>query len=77
MLVKGGLQYEIMDKLQVGARYAYWYQTSDQSIMTLGPGCQYQICPNAVLDFSCDIPFEQYSGSDLDLVVSFGASIKF
>jgi len=77
MLVKGGLQYEIMDKLQVGARYAYWYQTSDQTIMTLGPGCQYQICPNAVLDFSCDIPFEQYSGSDLDLVVSFGASIKF
>ena len=72
-----GINYKIMDNVSVGANYNYWSISSGQVFNTIGPSAMWNICPNANLTFACDIPFESFETSQLDLVVKFGLGLKF
>jgi hypothetical protein len=73
----GQLSYEIVKDLDVTVRYNFWYLDNGNSLSTIGPGLNWKVSSNIDLGFNCDIPFAQYSGSELNLIVGFGASIKF
>jgi len=75
--VDASLNYEIIKDLSVAANYNFWYLDSGSSLNTIGPGLKWDMCNNASFDFACDIPFEESSANDLDLVVRFGLNVKF
>lgn len=77
LTVTGGLGYELTDTLAVGANYGWNYLDNGASVNTVGPALQWTPCPNAELGFHVDIPFSNNNASELDLVVGFGAGIKF
>lgn len=77
MNVNADLAYELVDKLDLAVNYNFWYLDSGDSLSTIGPALNWSVCPNADLNFGVDVPFAQYTGSPLDLIVRFGGSVKF
>jgi hypothetical protein len=77
MNVNADLAYNIVEKLDLAVNYNFWYLDSGDSLSTIGPALNWDICPNANLNFGVDVPFDQYAGSPLDLIVRFGGSVKF
>lgn len=75
--VNGQLSYMIIKDFSATARYNFWQLDNGDGLSTIGPGLNWEVSPNVDLGFNCDIPFAQYSGSELNLIVGFGASIKF
>ena len=77
MNVNGALNYEVLKSVDLGVVYNFWYLDSGNSLSTIGPVVDWNVCNNAKLNFGVDIPFDQYAGSELDLIVRFGATLKF
>lgn len=77
MNINADLSYQLIHNLDLAVNYNFWYLDNGDSLNTIGPALNWHACPNADINVGVDIPFDEYAGSQLDLIVGFGISVKF